>query len=81
VDTLILVGMQTEYCIDTTCRVAFEMGYRVVVPEMTNTTCDNGELGAKQIYEYHNRRIFVDRFAALKSMAETMDAVSAGRFG
>jgi nicotinamidase-related amidase len=75
IGTLVLVGIQTEYCVDTTCRVAFENGYDVVVPEMTNTTYDNGELTAKQIYEYHNRRIFDGRFAALRSMAETLDAI------
>lgn len=61
--TLILVGIQTEYCIDTTCRVAFENGFAVLVPEMTNTMFDNGELTASQIYDYHNRRIFDSRFA------------------
>ena len=75
VGTLILVGMQTEYCIDTTCRVAFENGFAVVVPEMTNTTYDNGELTARQIYEYHNRRIFDGRFAALHSLSETLGVI------
>lgn len=76
--TLILVGIQTEYCIDTTCRVAFENGFAVLVPEMTNTMFDNGELTASQIYDYHNRRIFDSRFAVLRSMAETLRAVANG---
>lgn len=81
ISTLIIVGIQTEYCIDTTCRVAFENGFTVVVPEMTNTTFDNGELTASQIYDYHNRRIFDGRFAVLRSMAETLQAVAnGGRF-
>jgi nicotinamidase-related amidase len=78
IGTLILVGIQTEYCIDTTCRVAFENGFAVVVPEMTNTTYDNGELTARQIYEYHNRRIFDGRFGALRSMGETLRAIGNG---
>ncbi len=72
---LIVVGIQTEYCIDTTCRVAFEHGYALVMPELTNTTFDNGELTAQQIYEYHNQRIFKDRFAATWTMAETLEAI------
>ncbi len=77
--TLILVGMQTEYCIDTTCRVAFEHGFRVVMPEMTNSTYDNGEFTAKQIHDYHNRRIFDGRFAAVPTMRDTLEAISKGR--
>ncbi len=81
IGTLIVVGIQTEYCIDTTIRVAFEKGFAVVVPEMTNTTFDNGELSASQICDYHNRRIFDGRFAALRSMGETLQAVgNGGRF-
>ncbi|MDH5761302.1 MAG: cysteine hydrolase [Gemmatimonadota bacterium] len=81
VDTLIVVGIQTEYCVDTTCRVAFEFGYSVVMPELTNTTFDNGEISAKQIYELYNRRIFAGRFAKVPSMPEALEAVAeAGRF-
>lgn len=78
ISTLILVGMQTEYCIDTTCRVAFENGFAVIIPEMTNTTFDNGELTARQIYNFHNERIFDGRFAALRSMSETLWAIGNG---
>ena len=76
--TLVLVGIQTEYCVDTTCRVAFENGFSVVVPEMTNTTFDNGELTARQIYELYNHRIFDGRFATLRSMSETLRAIENG---
>jgi len=73
--TLIVVGIQTEYCVDTTCRVAFEHGFEVVMPEMTNTTYDNGDLSAAQIYEYHNRPIFEGRFATVPSMPEVLEAI------
>lgn len=70
VRTLVVVGLHTELCVDTTCRVAFEHGFDVVVPEMTNTTFDNGELTARQIYELYNRRIFGGRFARVSTMDE-----------
>jgi nicotinamidase-related amidase len=76
--TLILVGIQTEYCVDTTCRVAFELGYSLIMPEMTNTTFDNGDVSASQIHELYNRRIFGGRFASVLSMAATLDGVAAG---
>ena len=68
IQTLILVGMQTEYCIDTTCRVAFDKGYKLIMPEETNTTFDNGNLSAGDIYEYHNFSIFKDRFAEVNPL-------------
>jgi nicotinamidase-related amidase len=70
IETLILVGMQTEYCIDTTCRVAFDKGYKLIMPEETNTTFDNGDLSASDIYKYHNFNIFKDRFAEVKPLLE-----------
>jgi nicotinamidase-related amidase len=72
VDTLILVGWQTEYCIDTTCRVAFELGYRVILPEMTNSTFDNGPLSGEAIYRFFNERIFHDRFATVEPLGATL---------
>lgn len=78
IDTLILVGLQTEYCVDTTCRVAFEHGYRVVMPEMTNSTYDNGELTAREIHELFNRRIFEGRFATVPSLESTLRVLAGG---
>ncbi len=78
IGTLILVGIQTEYCVDTTCRVAFEYGYSIVMPELTNTTFDNGDLSARQIYELYNSRIFAGRFATVPSMAATLESFVAG---
>ena len=70
VHTLVIVGLHTEFCVDTTCRVAFEHGFDVVMPEMTNTTFDNGELTGRQLYELYNRRILRDRFARVPTMDE-----------
>lgn len=77
IKTLILVGMQTEYCIDTTCRVAFEKGYKLIMPEYTNTTFDNGELSGREVYEYHNLRIFKNRFAEVISVEELVQRINA----
>jgi nicotinamidase-related amidase len=67
-ETIILVGMQTEYCIDTTCRVAFEKGYKLIMPEKSNTTFGNDNLSGEQIYMHHNFNIFKNRFAKVESM-------------
>lgn len=41
IDTLILTGAMTEYCFDTSVRVAFEKGYRIYIPEHGHTTSDS----------------------------------------
>lgn len=72
---LILTGMQTEYCFDTTCKVAFEKGFKVYIPEMTNTTFDNEFFTAETIYNYYNYKIFNKRFAEVKAMNEIIDYI------
>jgi nicotinamidase-related amidase len=51
IDTIILVGLQTEYCIDATCKSAFDYGYKIIIPEETNTTFDNGLLSGEKLYK------------------------------
>ena len=46
---LVIAGMQTEYCIDTSCRAAHDLGYRVVLVGDGHTTFDNNVLSAGQI--------------------------------
>lgn len=48
------MGIQTEYCIDSTCKIAFEYGFKVIIPEMTNTTFDNEYMSAEFSYKYYN---------------------------
>lgn len=70
VKTIILVGMQTEYCMDATCKSAFEHGYKVIVPEMTNTTFDNEYMTGEKLFKFYNDKIWNHRFAEVKSMQE-----------
>lgn len=72
INKLIITGMQTEYCIDTTVKVAFEYGFEIIVPEETNTTFNNGNMLAKDLYEYYNFNIFKNRFASVESMDNTI---------
>jgi nicotinamidase-related amidase len=61
---LVIAGMQTEYCIDTNCRVAFDRGYKVVLAKDAHTTFDTPALSAAQIIAHHNR-ILGGNFAEL----------------
>lgn len=50
---LVIAGMQTEYCIDTTCRRAFSLEYEVVLASDAHSTY-TGTLPAEQIVAHHN---------------------------
>ena len=69
IQNIILVGMQTEYCIDATLKAAFEYGYTIIIPEETNTTFDNEYLDAKTLCEFYHYQIWKDRFAKVLPVA------------
>jgi nicotinamidase-related amidase len=73
INELIITGMQTEYCFDTTCKIAFEYGYKVIIPEKTNTTFNNGNISAKDLYEYYNFNIFNGRFGVVEDIDNTIE--------
>ena len=50
---LILCGLQTEYCVDTSCRAAISLGYDTYLLSDGHTTGD-AQLTAAQIIEHHN---------------------------
>jgi len=74
--TLILVGMQTEYCIDATCKVAFEHGYEVIIPLGATTTLDNGGYSAGQITRFYETQIWANRFAQVIPVAAVLQLMA-----
>jgi len=54
INELVIVGMKTQYCIDTTCRVASELGFEPVLVADGHTCMDTPALTAKAIIEHHN---------------------------
>ncbi len=53
-DTLILCGMQTEYCVATTCLRANTMGYKGYLATDGHTTFDSPVLPAEKIIAHYN---------------------------
>lgn len=54
VKQLVIAGMKTEFCVDTTCRAAPELGFRTVLISDAHTTMDNEYLSASEIINHHN---------------------------
>ena len=54
---LVVAGMQTEYCVDATCRRAASEGFAVTLVADGHTTEDSATLTAAQIIAHHNRTL------------------------
>lgn len=63
---LILAGLQTEYCVDTTTRSAFSHNYDVTLVTDAHSTWGTEAISAKNIVAHHNR--------VLRSFASTKKA-------
>lgn len=54
VDNLVVCGLQSEFCVDSTVRAALALGYPVLLVADAHSTLDNGVLAAAQITAHHN---------------------------
>lgn len=70
---IIIVGLQTDYCIDATIKAGFEHGFKMIVPANTNSTFDNQYMTAKQTYNYYNEFMWNKRYAECISMKDVIE--------
>jgi nicotinamidase-related amidase len=69
VERLIIAGIQSPYCIDTTCRRAYSLGYEVNLVKDGHSTFDSPTLKAEAIIEHHNQ-IIADWFGQVVAADE-----------
>ena len=69
---LTFVGMQVEFCIDTSVKVGFEYGYKITIVEDAISTFDNEHLPADKILSFYKEKIWRNRFAQLKTTNEML---------
>ena len=70
IEKLVIVGMQTDFCVDTSIRRAYSLGYQNnVVVRDGHSTFDTDVLKGSQIIDHHNL-IWGGRFATLKMTDE-----------
>ena len=55
---LMIIGLQTNYCIDCTVKSAFERGFEVIIPEGTNSTFDNDYMTGETTVRYYNEDVW-----------------------
>lgn len=53
-DSLVIAGLKTQYCVDTTCRVAAELGLQVQLAADAHSCMDTPMLKAEAIIAHHN---------------------------
>lgn len=69
INTIVIAGLQTDYCIDTTCRSAFGKKIDTILVKDAHSTYDNSFMKASEIIDYHNK-IIGRWFAHLKTTKE-----------
>lgn len=78
-NTIIVVGLQTDYCIDATIKCGFEHGFGMIVPANTNSTYDNEFMSAEMTYKYYNDFIWKKRYAECVPFEEALEMIGAER--
>lgn len=73
---LILCGMQTEYCFDVSCKVAFELGYEVTIARGTTTTFDNYFARAHDLTRYYEEKIWANRYAQVLDLNKVLSQLN-----
>ena len=68
---LMVIGLQTNYCIDATVKSAFERGFEVIIPEGTNSTFDNDYMTGETTVRYYNEDVW-DSVADVVTFEEAM---------
>ncbi len=72
-DTIIVVGLQTDYCMDATIKCGFEHGFRMIVPAHTNSTFDNEYMSGEATYKYYNEFMWKGRYAECMPYEEVLE--------
>lgn len=69
---IMIVGLQSDYCIDANIKCGFEHGFTMLVPAYANTTEDNEFMTGEESYHYYNEFMWKARYATCLSMTDAI---------
>lgn len=70
---IVIVGLQTDFCIDASVKAAFEHGFEGIVPEGANSTVDNAYMDKETTYRFYYECMWPKRYATCISMQEALN--------
>ncbi len=79
--TMLIVGLQTNFCIDATVKSGFEHGFELYIPEYANSTFDNEYMKKDVCYHYYNDFIWPERYAGCITMSDAVDMIRRNKRG
>lgn len=74
-DTLIIAGLQTDYCIDASVKCAFDYGFKVIIPDHCHSTVDNKFMTSEESYHYYHHYMWDNRYATCLSLEKLMSNI------
>lgn len=69
---LMITGLKTNFCIDASIKSAFDLGFKVTVPEYCNSTTGSRFMSGETTYEYYNTLIWPGKFAEIVSLKKAL---------
>lgn len=72
IDTVVVCGVHTEFCIDATIRAAFDREYGVIVPREANSSEGNAYMDAARLHAYYNSFLWPRRYAQVIGVEEAV---------
>jgi len=75
VETVIVCGLQSEFCVSNTCMGALELGFNVEVIVDAHSTWSNNDLQAEEIIAKQNR-LLKSKGITCRSLAEVLQKIA-----
>ncbi len=70
---VVMVGLQTDFCMDATVKSAFENGFEGIVPTGANSTVDNVYMDKETTWKFYNEFMWPKRYAKCIGMEEVLN--------
>lgn len=75
IKTIMIAGLQTDFCIDATIKSGFDHGYKMIIPEYSNSTFDNRFFNKETAYKYFNELIWKDRYGETVTIEKAVEII------